>query len=99
MAYFDSPKNRAIWQAELGDLRRKKADFAAGKLPDPGLVPEEKNREEIHRKPVSYEQLAKEEALASAPAKKARAETMERKPEKAHTKAPELRKPVSENGR
>lgn len=99
MAYFDSPKNKAIWEAELGDLRKMKADFAAGKVPDPGFARVEKNRDEIHRKPVSYEQLVKEEALASAPARKPRAETMERKTEKAHTKAPDLHKPVLGNGR
>lgn len=99
MAYFDSPKNRAIWEAELEDLRKMKADFTAGKLPDTSLREAEKNRDEIHRKPVSYEQLVKEEAQASAPSRKPRAESMERKQEKNRTKAPELRKPSTENGR
>lgn len=34
MAYFDSPKNRVLWEMELKDLRKQKADFEAGRLHD-----------------------------------------------------------------
>ena len=52
MAYFDSPKNRAIWEVELGKLRKEKADFAAGKQRD--------TREKAR---TSLQQLEKEEAM------------------------------------
>lgn len=66
MAYFDSPKNRVIWEVELGRLRKEKEDFAAGRRKDT----KEKARtslaaEASHRKPVTLEQLEKEEAMES----------------------------------
>ncbi len=35
MAYFDSPKNRAMWNKELKQLREEKERRAAGIMPEP----------------------------------------------------------------
>jgi len=97
MAYFDSPKNRAIWEAELNGLRKQKADFASGRLPEQAPVKSGPVLGEEHRKPVTYEQLAKEEEAASK--RKARPESKERGMEhsaekRAEVKSPEAKKPV-----
>ena len=103
MAYFDSPKNRVMWEVELGKLRKEKEDFAAGRRKDT----KEKARnsraaEASHRKPVTLEQLEKEEAMESGRKKKDRKErdlskdrTRAKEKEK---KAPSLQKkpPVKE---
>ena len=65
MAYFDSPKNRVLWEMELKDLRRQKADFAAGRLHDYTGVQKDDRGKEALRRPVTLEQLEREEASAS----------------------------------
>lgn len=80
MAYFDSPKNRVMWEVELGKLRKEKEDFASGKRKDTM----EKARvsraaEASHRKPVTLEQLEKEEAMESGRKKDRKAEMNKRK--------------------
>lgn len=64
MAYFDSPKNRAIWEVELGKLRKEKADFAAGKQRDTREKARTSRKAEAsRRRPVTLQQLEKEEAM------------------------------------
>lgn len=80
MAYFDSPKNRVMWEVELGKLRKEKEDFAAGRRKDT----KEKARvsraaEASHRKPVTLEQLEKEEAMEAGRKKDRKAEPNRRK--------------------
>jgi|GEM_PF-405042 len=65
MAYFDSPKNRVKWEIELEELRQQKEDFAAGRLHDTGEIKRGAMAEGQHRKPVTFEQLEREEASAS----------------------------------
>lgn len=66
MAYFDSPKNRVMWEVELGKLRKEKEDFAAGRRKDTKeKVKTSRAAEASHRKPVTLEQLEKEEAMES----------------------------------
>ena len=65
MAYFDSPKNRVSWEIELEELRQQKEDFAAGRLHDTGEIKRGAMAEGQHRKPVTFEQLEREEASAS----------------------------------
>ena len=62
MAYFDSPKNRVKWEIELEELRQQKEDFAAGRLHDTGEIKRGAMAEGQHRKPVTFEQLEREEA-------------------------------------
>ena len=65
MAYFDSPKNSGKWEIELEELRQQKEDFAAGRLHDTGEIKRGAMAEGQHRKPVTFEQLEREEASAS----------------------------------
>lgn len=67
MAYFDSPKNRAMWELELEDLKKLKADFASGKLTEAQAVPVKKDNATESRKPISFDQLMKEDKVLSAP--------------------------------
>lgn len=65
MAYFDSPKNRVKWEIELEELRQQKEDFAAGRLRDTDEIRRSAMAQGQHRKPVTFEQLEREEASAS----------------------------------
>lgn len=66
MAYFDSPKNRVMWEVELGKLRKEKEDFATGRRKDiKEKAKTSRAAEASHRKPVTLEQLEKEEAMES----------------------------------
>lgn len=83
MAYFDSPKNRVMWEVELGKLRKEKEDFASGKHKDT----KEKSRvsraaEASHRKPVTLEQLEKEEAMEAGSKKKDRKAELNKRKER-----------------
>ncbi|MCD7909509.1 MAG: hypothetical protein LUH04_17870 [Clostridium sp.] len=66
MAYFDSPKNRVLWEMELKDLRRQKVDFAAGRLHDYTGVQKDDRGKEALRRPVTLEQLEREEAASKS---------------------------------
>lgn len=62
MAYFDSPKNRAIWEKELASLRRERERRASE-----GYTPDEegalnKAEENPLRKRVTLEELERQES-------------------------------------
>ena len=72
MAYFDSPKNRALWEKEMASLRRQKELRIMGIDPSVNSK-EEKDREieqqrldkminESYREKTSYKELLIEEA-------------------------------------
>ncbi len=65
MAYFDSSKNRALWEIRLGELRRERAAREAGG--GEGLQRDQpvKQVQNPSRVRVTYQQLLKEEAMAS----------------------------------
>lgn len=66
MAYFDSKKNRALWEIELQALRKEKAERAAGKRPEK-LVTSNKEKDVVHNIiRTSYKELLIEEARESA---------------------------------
>lgn len=89
MAYFDSPKNRVLWEMEMKDLRRQRADFEAGRLDDfAGAKKADRMGAEL-RKPVTLEQLEREEAAASKSARREAAAPKARDREKTVEKAPE----------
>lgn len=101
MAYFDSPKNRVMWDVELGKLRKEKADFAAGKQKDRKEKARTSRETEIgHRKPVTLAQLEKEEAMETGAKKKDRKTEMSKKADSMEKKRepPSLQKkaPVKE---
>lgn len=65
MAYFDSPKNRVLWEMELKDLRKQKADFEAGRLHDYAGAQKRPPRGGGASQAGHSEQLEREEAAAS----------------------------------
>ena len=65
MAYFDSSKNRALWEIRLGELRKEREERQAGGT---GTAFEEQAQKEMSgatRVRITYEELLKEEAMAS----------------------------------
>lgn len=62
MAYFDSSKNRALWEIELQSLRKARADRQAGKTS--GEVKQETSKVMTGPEPVkmTYADLLQEEA-------------------------------------
>ena len=77
MGYFDSQKNRALWEIELQNLRKLRAERAAGKH---STSVHTEVRQLTGREPVrmTYQELLKEEAAATRKApKKERQAAME----------------------
>ena len=66
MAYFDSPKNRALWEIELKKLREEKELRSQNKGADLTRLKEERlqKQAEAVRKKTSYKELVKEEEAA-----------------------------------
>lgn len=75
MAYFDSPKNKALWEKELAGLRKMKEERRAGdnhsKVSSDEAISTDKNsvREgskvsSVYREKTSYKQLLLEEAAS-----------------------------------
>lgn len=64
MAYFDSSKNRALWEIELQALRKEKAERAAGKVVS--TQQNERKKQSAYREPerITYRELLEEEAAA-----------------------------------
>ena len=65
MAYFDSKKNRALWEIELQGLRKEKAERAAGKIPNHMRTTETKSDFSRGVVRTSYKELLREESMAS----------------------------------
>ena len=74
MGYFDSTKNRALWEIELQNLRKLRAERALGKhvTVDPVAARTLTGKEPVR---MTYQELLKEEAAASqkSPRKERRA--------------------------
>lgn len=76
MAYFDSPKNKALWNRELNDLRKKKELRAQGLDTsfNEEVIKEQKQKDYetnlLNREPVTYKELLQEETEAVKQAKK-----------------------------
>lgn len=88
MGYFDSTKNRALWEIRLTELKKERAAREAGGGSRAGLT---QNQPQIKtanpsRVRVTYQQLLREEAKASERAKKREGRGLE------HKKAPERQK-------
>ena len=71
MAYFDSPKNRALWEVELNKLRREKALRSQGQSGEAAVShtgPEKDGGQQPTRVRTSYKELleeARQEHLAA----------------------------------
>ena len=76
MGYFDSTKNRALWEIELQNLRKLRAERASGKHVTAGPAVTKVTGKEPVR--MTYQELLKEEAAAVQKApKKERQAAME----------------------
>ena len=90
MAYFDSSKNRALWEIRLGELRKEREARQAGGT---GTAFEEQAQKEMSgatRVRITYEELLREEAMASEKNKGREQRTRQMGKEKA--KSPEREK-------
>ena len=73
MAYFDSSKNRALWEIELQNLKKLRAERAAGKHVVKSAA--QQQTAERSRVRMTYQELLQEETLAAqkAPGKERQA--------------------------
>ena len=64
MGYFDSTKNRALWEIELQNLRKLRAERASGKhmTAEPAVARVLTGKEPVR---MTYQELLREEAAAS----------------------------------
>lgn len=68
MAYFDSPKNKAMWERELNSLRAEKERRANGEYPGANRMNEEAKEASMsnpNRVKISYKELLREENQAN----------------------------------
>ena len=81
MGYFDSSKNRALWEIELQNLRKLRAEREAGQHV---TVERTSDKTMTGREPVrmTYQELLKEEAAAQKSPKKERQAARERSKER-----------------
>lgn len=65
MAYFDSSKNRALWEIRLGELRKARAMHESGMSNESFQAETQKEMTSGTRIRMTYQELLKEEAMAS----------------------------------
>ena len=79
MAYFDSSKNRALWEIRLGQLRKERQLRDQGGTGDAFMEAADQQMASQTRVRVTYQELLKEEAMAAERSKRERmARDMER---------------------
>lgn len=59
MAYFDSPKNRALWDKELANLRKLKQERSNGVKPETSGTAIDTDRV-VEKSPIAVRSMAKE---------------------------------------
>lgn len=95
MGYFDSTKNRALWEIRLGELRKERAAREAGL--SSGVSPVQNQPQAQAANPsrvrVSYQQLLREEAKASGKMKKHEGRSAE------HKKTQQYQKEAANDGK
>ena len=64
MGYFDSPKNRALWEIELRDLKREKQQRKLSGQDGPRAASKEAGKTIPGRERTSYKELLAEENAA-----------------------------------
>ena len=72
MAYFDSSKNRALWEIRLGQLRKERQLRDQGGTGDAFMEAADQVTASKTRVRVTYQELLKEEAMASEKSKRGR---------------------------
>ena len=80
MGYFDSPKNRALWDIELKELKKEKQERQVHGAPAPGRAQAASREASVYRERTSYKELLAEENAArgfSAPRGRTRAMSMQ----------------------
>lgn len=82
MAYFDSSKNRALWEIRLGELKRERAAREAGGSSGPLTNQPVKEAGNPYRVRVTYQELLKKEAEATKKSAGRRPRAMEREKDK-----------------
>lgn len=65
MAYFDSSKNRALWEIRLGELRKARALHESGIVNESVQAKTQTEMTSGTRIRMTYQELLKEEAMAS----------------------------------
>lgn len=65
MAYFDSSKNRALWEIRLSELRKEREIRQAGGTSTAFEEQAQREMSGTTRVRITYEELLKEEAMAS----------------------------------
>lgn len=65
MAYFDSSKNRALWEIRLGQLKKERDAREAGGANEAFREETAKTMGNATRVPISYQELLKREAMES----------------------------------
>ena len=65
MAYFDSSKNRALWEIRLGELRKARAMRESGLTEESFQEETQKEMTSGTRIRITYQELLREEAMAS----------------------------------
>lgn len=86
MAYFDSSKNRALWEIRLKELRAERAARAAGEGKSQAFREQKTAAASRTRVPMTYKELLAEEAKAvqsrrRGQASMERSRTREKEPE------------------
>lgn len=89
MAYFDSSKNRALWEIRLGQLKKERAAREAGG--GGGSIREQAPKEMSGnvRVPISYQELLKREAMENGRDRTAKDQARERAHERQSKKQQE----------
>ncbi|MBE5972306.1 MAG: hypothetical protein E7246_07310 [Lachnoclostridium sp.] len=95
MAYFDSSKNKALWQIELQALRKEKEERKAGKTVSSARQADFSRQTVRGPERITYRELLEEEARASS--KGAKREPFTKQTSKVHQK--ESQKEVSAKAR
>ncbi|MCI8536793.1 MAG: hypothetical protein HFG68_14745 [Hungatella sp.] len=69
MAYFDSSKNRALWEIRLGELRKEREARQAGGTSTAFEEQAQREMSGTTRVRITYEELLREEAMVSEKSK------------------------------
>lgn len=91
MAYFDSSKNRALWEIRLAQLRKERDAREAGESQGPVRRPEEPSMAGPVRIPISYQELLRQEAMEAG-----KRQTKDRARERAKEKVQQAAEPSKE---
>lgn len=94
MSYFDSPKNRAMWERKLNDLREeKKRRMEEGYVPPEGKAAAADMEHNPHRRRINLEQLEQMEldSIGVRRVKRPVKATQKEQPELGEKKEPSLK--------